>query len=143
MSVHTLQLRSPPDNIDSIHNLLETAWTDAPGVSPAHRFSFETALIELVSNVFRHADDGSGVTCTLCLQVTSDLLDATVRDDGTPMPDGLVPSDHTPADERVPMPEALAESGRGLPLIRALVDVFGYNRNGDYNEWHIVRRLDA
>lgn len=143
MSVHTLQLCSPPDDVDRVHELLETVWTDAPGVSLTHRFSFETALIELVSNVLRHGDDGSGVTCSLCLQVSPLLLDATLRDDGIPITEGLVPSDQTSVDARVPMPEALAESGRGLPLIRALVDVLGYSRDGDYNEWHIVRRLDS
>ena len=143
MSVHTLQLRSPPDNVDGIHTMLESVWTNAPQISPTHRFSFETALIELVSNVFRHGDAGSGVTCIVCVEISPLRLDATLRDDGIPVPVDLVPSERMPVGQRVPMPDPLSESARGLPLIRALVDVLGYSRDGNYNRWHIVRRLDS
>ena len=123
--------------------MLESVWTNAPEVSSTHRFSFETALIELVSNVFRHGDAGSGVSCVVCVEISPRQLDATLRDDGIPVPVGLVPTELTPVDQRAPMPDALSESARGFPLIRALVDVLGYSRDGNYNTWHIVRRMDS
>ncbi|MBC7590774.1 MAG: hypothetical protein H7226_06980 [Salinibacterium sp.] len=82
MSAHTLTLVSPPDDVNTVHALLETVWADAAHVSPTDRFSFETALIELASNVLRHGNSGSGVTCGLRLEVSDDRIDARLNDTG-------------------------------------------------------------
>ena len=129
---HTLRMSSPPDDVDTVHGLLEKVWADAPGVAPMDRFSFETALIELASNVIRHADSGSGVCCTLTVEAFADRIQATLSDTGEPGDFQLV--GHT-------MPDALSESGRGIPLIEALVDELLYNREGDSNLWRITRKF--
>ena len=152
VSMHTLTLIAPPDNVNMVHALLETVWADAAHVSPTDRFSFETALIELTTNVLRHADLGDGVTCGLRLEVNHDCIDARLEDTGAPATELLdTPLDAdgqlgTPLDADAQlgtrsMPDELSESGRGIALIQALVDELDYRRDDNVNHWHIVRTL--
>jgi serine/threonine-protein kinase RsbW len=131
---HSLRMSSPPDDVDTVHDLLETVWSDVPDIGMKDRLSFETALIELASNVMRHADPGSGVLCTLTIETFPDRIEATLSDSGEP-------GDVQLADRS--MPEALAESGRGIPLIQALVDELRYDRADGLNRWYITRQLTA
>nr|WP_244962843.1 ATP-binding protein [Cryobacterium roopkundense] len=133
--MHTLRLHVPPDTVNAVHDLLENVWADEPDVSLIDRISFETAVIELASNIIRHAeaDTDAGITCILRLEISADRIQATLRDTGTAGLVGL-PS--------VDMPDESAESGRGIPLIQALVHELDYNRDGNMNEWHITRRRE-
>ena len=132
-SVHTLSIVSPPDDVDSVHDMLESVWLSAPQVSPRDRFSFETALIELASNVIRHADGGAGVSCALTVEITAHRIVASLTDSGLAGNISLIaPS----------MPDELEESGRGLSIIHALVDEVGYDRSDDLNHWRISRKLE-
>jgi serine/threonine-protein kinase RsbW len=133
MTRHTLHMAVPPGDVDAVHALLEAVWADAPDIPMMERFKFETALLELASNVVKHADGGSGLWCTLEIDAHSDSIQATVFDDGEPSDDRiLVPRD---------MPDALSESGRGIAMIQALVDDLVYSREGTTNRWHISRRF--
>lgn len=132
-AVHTLSLVSPPDDVDAVHHLLESVWSSASHVSIRDRFSFETALIELASNVIRHAGGGAGVSCALTVEITHDSIVASLTDSGLAGNISLI----------VPqMPGELEESGRGLSLIHALVDEVDYDRSDDLNHWRISRRLE-
>ncbi|MEO7722587.1 MAG: ATP-binding protein [Pseudolysinimonas sp.] len=124
---------TPPDSVDTVHDLLEDVWTDAPSIPAGDRLRFETALIELASNVIRHADGGSGVTCTLMIETFPDRIEATLSDSGEP--------GNVQLAERE-MPDDLSESGRGIPLIQALVDELSYDRDGSLNRWHIMRKFE-
>lgn len=130
MKTYTWQMKSPPDTVDEVHDLISSLWTDAPFVAVKDRFSFETALVELSSNVIRHADTGSGVSYSITVQISNSGIEATVIDTGEHAKVDLTESN---------MPDALAESGRGIPLIKALVDHFSYDREGDLNKWQIAR----
>jgi serine/threonine-protein kinase RsbW len=133
MTRHTLHMAVPPGDVDAVHTLLEAVWADAPGIPMMERFKFETALLELASNVVKHADGGSGLWCTLEIDAHPNSIQATVFDDGEPSGDGiLVPRD---------MPDALSESGRGIAMIQALVDDLAYSREGTTNRWQISRRF--
>ena len=132
--IHSVSMSSPPDDVDSVHLLLEDVWRSETHISVLDRISFETALIELVSNVIRHADSGSGVTCTLTINVSDENIEATLRDTGEPGDVQLVGRT---------MPEDLAESGRGIPLIQALVDELTYEREGNLNSWCLRRKIQA
>jgi serine/threonine-protein kinase RsbW len=125
---------TPPDNVDTVHELLETVWENVPEIDMVDRFSFETALIELASNVMRHADPGSGVMCTLTVETFPDRIQATRSDSG--MPGDIQLTERS-------MPDEFAESGRGIPLIIALVDELRYDREDGYNHWFISRHLQA
>ena len=123
---------SPPDTLDAVHELLQTVWEKSPEVSPENQMRFETALIELVSNVFRHADSGDGVACALTVDITDMHVAAQLRDTGEPGNFKLI---------EATMPDELAESGRGIALIQAVVDEFTYEQEGEHNIWRIVRKL--
>lgn len=132
MTGHEALLTSPPGDLGVVHGLLASVWSEAPGVGPRDRMSFETALLELAGNVLAHADDGSGLTCTVTVEVRPDAVLARLEDDGRPGEIELT--------DRV-MPDVLAESGRGIPLIQALVDDLAYERDGAVNRWRFARRL--
>ncbi|MEO5920198.1 MAG: ATP-binding protein [Pseudolysinimonas sp.] len=127
-------MSSPPDDVDTVHGLLEIVWTEVPAIGMEDRFSLETAIIELASNVMRHADPGSGVSCTLLIETFPDRIEVTLSDSGEPGDVQLADRD---------MPDVLAESGRGIPLIQALVDELRYDRTDGLNHWHITRTLKS
>jgi serine/threonine-protein kinase RsbW len=129
---HEWDMTSPPDDVDTVHDLLARVWDDSPAVSAGDRMRFETALIELASNVMRHADAGQGVSCTLTIDVTEDGIEARLRDNGRPGDIEL---------SRIEMPDEEAESGRGLALIHSLVDEVEYRRAADENHWRIRKAL--
>ena len=131
-SVHTLEMSVPPDDVNTVHNLLETVWSDAPGISLRDRMSFETALVELASNVIQYANAGTGVSCRVSVETQDDQISASLCDSGKAADVEL--------DGRR-MPDGMAESGRGIALIQALVDELTYSRDDDVNHWEITRRL--
>ena len=130
---HDALLVAPPGDLGVVHGLLETLWSDAPEVGTRDRLCFETALLELAGNVLEHADDGEGLMCNVHIELCEGRLLALLQDTGRPGDVDL--------EERA-MPDVLAEHGRGIPLIRALVDDVAYERDGDVNRWRISKRLD-
>jgi serine/threonine-protein kinase RsbW len=128
------QFVSPPDDVELVHDLLNSVWSDSSNIGIADRFSFETALVELAANIIRHADIGIGISYSITVQIFDDRLEATVTDNGE-----HTSVEHTETD----MPDDLSESGRGIPLINALVDHFSFDRDGDFNRWQIIRKLTS
>lgn len=126
-----LRMTSPPGGIDAIHDLLDELWKGASSVDDMERFRFATAIIELASNVIRHADSGTGVRWTLILGASDRELTAFMEDTG-------IAAD---IDLDREMPGGFAESGRGIPLLRALMDVVEYERRGELNHWRLQRTL--
>ncbi len=133
MAVKSIELTSPPDTINEVHKLLLDIWDGAEQVNSGDRYRFELALIELATNVMQHADPGNVVRCTILVETSPERLSCTVYDSGPPVVLEL---------EGRSMPDALEESGRGIPLIRALVDELDYGREGGVNRWYIMRRLE-
>jgi serine/threonine-protein kinase RsbW len=129
-SAETLVLRSPRDNVDLVHGFLEEVWTTHADISELDRMAFETALIELVSNVIEHADSGQGVTCVITIDVNDSTLVANLSD--------TAEAGEIQVVGRV-MPSLDAESGRGIALINMLVDDLQYKRVGKKNLWSISR----
>lgn len=132
--VYEISMTSPPDNVDLVHDLLSQVWDNSPFVPVADRIRFETALIELVSNVVRHADDGTGVSCSLRIDASRGEVEARLSDSG-------VPGDIELGDAT--MPGGDAESGRGLALIKSLVDDVDYTRTAGENHWRISRAFES
>jgi serine/threonine-protein kinase RsbW len=126
----TLVLRSPRDNVDLVHGFLEQLWSDRSDITDLDRMAFETALIELVSNVIEHADGGQGVTCVITVTVNDNTLVAKLSDTAEAGEIQVVGR---------PMPSTDAESGRGIALIQMLVDDLQYERVGENNLWSISR----
>jgi serine/threonine-protein kinase RsbW len=132
---HTLRMATPPGDVNTVHDMLEQVWNDVPEIGAEDRFKFEVALIELASNVMRHADSGDGVVCALVIQTHPDRITATLSDSGEPGNVTLV--------GRAFPEDALAESGRGIPLIQALVDELTYDCDDGFNHWRITRTLEG
>lgn len=128
----TLDLAAPPDDVNSVHGLLEQVWAEHEHVGMMDRISFETALIELSANVIVHADSGNGICCSVTVMVSEDRIEAQLIDSGQ---EGEIRL------EARELPDDFAESGRGIPLITALVDVIRYERTADGNRWYLSRKL--
>ena len=130
--VHTVTLLAPPETLDRVHEMMDGIWIASPEISSEDQMSFETALIELMSNVFRHADSGKGITCTLTVRISEDAIDASISDTGE---SGDIKLTNTL------MPDEFEESGRGFALIKALVHELSYERENEHNNWKITRRI--
>jgi serine/threonine-protein kinase RsbW len=131
MTEHSLLLSSPPDDVDDVHAFLEGVWASDPGVAASDRMAFETAIIELAANVIQHADHGDGIVWHMTVSCAPDTLDAVLFDGGVGADVAL---------DDTPLPDELSESGRGLALVRMLVDSLEYRRSERGNEWTISKR---
>lgn len=129
-TTRSLTLQSPPDDVDAVHELVAGLWDDRPDVGALDRMAFETALVELASNVIEHADHGQGVTCVVSVTVDDGVMSARLRD-------GSEPGDFRLA--RREMPGVDAESGRGLAMVQMLCDELTYERVGGENVWSVRR----
>lgn len=130
MTERTLAFRTPPDDVDAVHGLLDALWLERADVDERDRMAFETALIEVVSNVIQHASSESTVVCLLVVTVDDDVLRAELVDTADPPRVDTSPRD---------MPDPFAESGSGIAFIQALVTEFEYERSADRNVWTIVK----
>ena len=133
MTTHETALRfsSPPTDVDAVHDFLEGIWQANPDIDEMDKMAFETALIELASNVIQHADTGGGVTCVMSVSSENGVLHASFSD--TAEAGGF--------KMRVAsMPDELAESGRGLAFMQMLVDDVRYERVGDRNVWSLTKK---
>lgn len=120
-----------PALLDDLHDAAERLWHDVPQVPLADRIRFETALIEVGSNIVRHGIPvGDSVNVTAELSASAVCLEAELSDDGAEADFEMNPS----------VPDDAATSGRGLLLIQRTVDLFTFTREADRNVWHLVRR---
>ncbi|MFS4504755.1 ATP-binding protein [Clavibacter sp. Sh2141] len=129
-TTRTMTLQAPPDDVDAVHELVARLWDDRPDVGDLDRMAFETALVELASNVIEHADTGEGVSCVVSVTVDDGSMSARLRDGAEAGDFRLVHRD---------MPDVDAESGRGLAMVQMLCDELTYERVGDENVWSVRR----
>lgn len=94
---------------------------------------FETAVVEVIGNLVQHGRPPGEVRFDLVVHVTDESLLGTVTESGETVPPELSDA----------MPEPSVESGRGLPLIRAVLDEFKFERVDDRNYWRLRRSLLA
>lgn len=130
LQIHELHACADPECLGKVHNLLAEMWDTSPDVSELDQAMFETAVIEIAANVIRHGNDEGSTLCNLTLEVYPDRLEAHLRDDG------LIA--HVNLDAAT-MPDSFAESGRGLALAKAAVDILTYERHHDNNIWTLRR----
>lgn len=134
LQVHELHACAAPECLGKVHDLLAEMWGSSPDVSLLDRAMFETAVIEIAANIVRHGSDEGRTVCNLTLEVYPDRLDAFFSDDG------LIA--HVNIDAAA-MPDAYAESGRGLAIAKAAVDVLRYERHDGDNRWTLSRTRTA
>ncbi|WP_169165503.1 ATP-binding protein [Cellulomonas taurus] len=117
--------------VERVHDGCDALWTQRPDVPERDRIMFEAAVIELATNVVRHATraDGEPVRAELVLRCADAGLSAELRDTGAAM---RVDLDPEPVDD-------FAESGRGIRLILRAVDSLSLGREQGQNVWRITR----
>jgi serine/threonine-protein kinase RsbW len=127
---HHLTALAEPASLERVHALLQALWSDDSEVTAPDRLLFETAVIEIAGNIAQHAPDGRPLEFTLLLRLCPTRLEAEFRDRGRRVDVDL---------DAAALPDALAESGRGLAITLAAVDELRYHRHDGRNVWHIVR----
>jgi serine/threonine-protein kinase RsbW len=115
------------------------------GLDEASAGELELCVTEAATNSIRHAYHGEhGHTVEIELTVQPNHLCLEVSDSGTPMPveqvhqlqDGKLCLEFRPDDRNV-----LAEGGRGLRIIRRLMDEVSYSRVGNHNRMIMIKNL--
>ena len=123
-----------PALIDRVLDAVDDLWTAVPHVPEQDRTLFAVALSEIVTNIVQHGARDRPVRVDAVITAGSEELTATVVDDGPP-----VRLDRQGTD----MPGAEEESGRGLALVRTVLDGFEHRRDSRGNVWVLRRRLPA
>jgi serine/threonine-protein kinase RsbW len=120
-----------PRWLDEVHEALARLWSVVPEVPDVDRFRFETAVIEIATNIVRHTRPaGAGpVLARALLRAQPDRVEAELSDTGTQVDVDLDPA---PVDD-------LAESGRGIALVLRAVDSLSLVREGERNTWRLTR----
>ena len=127
---YTAVIRSPPDTVDDAHDFLTSVWADRTDVGPQDRMALETVLSELVTNVIQ-GNPHRHIQCEVTLSIGPERLQLETADTGEEV-DDLPP-------EGTGMPADVAEHGRGLALIRLMVDTLTYHHDGSQNVWRASR----
>ncbi|MBP7691111.1 MAG: SpoIIE family protein phosphatase [Anaerolineales bacterium] len=102
------------------------------------RHEFGLAVVEHITNLMRHAYAGQPEGKIYGLFTRSAAaLTLTTLDTGAPFDPARLPT----GAPRYQTWDELPEGGYGLPLIRAVMDEFTYERRAAYNQWRLSRRL--
>jgi serine/threonine-protein kinase RsbW len=132
-----------PGRLAEMHAGLGHFWmaVEAAGRSPsaAWRAQLETAVMEIVGNVLRHAYPPAhrGGNVKLRLRLYRDRVEALVTDRGVPFEEPAATEPLAVLD-----PLDLPEHGYGLAVARAAVDQVEYSRRArGSNHWRLVKRL--
>jgi anti-sigma regulatory factor (Ser/Thr protein kinase) len=107
----------------------------ALGVPGKPLMQLQVALDEIANNVIRYAwPDGGNHKLSVRITGQKDRLEVEIVDDGRPFdPRQTPPSEPPPAGRRQP-------GGRGLRLVKQLVDQFEYERVGGRNRTVITKQ---
>jgi len=120
------------DSIDVVQAEFDAWWTELGEDSVATRFSFETAVVEIATNIVEHTHRAEGTAGReFSLELTADASDVTAvfTDNGKPSDIDL---------STVTMADIDDESGRGLALAIAALDTLDYRRANGRNIWTLV-----
>ena len=128
---HELTVPAVPASLDRVHALLAEVWSANDDVPDDDRMRFEIGVIEIAGNIVEHGAATAPLDFTLAVEVHPDRLEARFRDPGR-----RVEVDF----DNAAMPDSMAESGRGLAMVLAVVDELTYRHDGVENHWLVVRR---
>lgn len=134
VEIYKREFSIPPDDISLVHDFLASIWKENSRVSRRDWNSIETAVIELASNIILYSNATRGIRCQIIIEVNREGVHVTITDNG-----GLAELE---IDEHI-MPDEFSESGRGIPLIRALVDEFTHKSLNGENQWKISKKIQS
>ena len=128
-----MEAPAPADSLESIHALIQRFWSSGLEVDGASRMRFETAVAEIAANIVEHGgSDHEARWLRLTLRAFRDRVEALFQDDGSGV---------DVAGLDAALPGEWATRGRGVALVRSMVDEFAYARSNGINHWLIVKRL--
>ena len=137
-----------PGGLEALHDALARFWgaVDAALARPpdsAHRLRLETAVMEVATNIIRHAHPPGAPpgAMHLRLRAHADRIEARFTDRGL----AFRPSEPPPGPEDEPAdPLEIPEGGYGLALVRATVDEVDYERSDEgTNVWRLITWLNG
>ncbi|SRR6266566_1728689 len=130
--VMSVEASTDPASLEKVHALLQRFWSRGPNVDEEWRMMFETAVAEIAANILEHSRRDRGARMLrVRLTAFGDRVEAWLQDDGLGVDVSL----------DAPLPRESAQRGRGVALVRSMVDEFSYARSDDMNRWLIVKRL--
>ena len=108
-------------------------WESEPGIELMDRIRFETAIIEVASNIIEHSRPASTdpVRLLLDLECSPHRLYAEFNDNAKPAGVNL---------DVATLPEDASSSGRGLALAKVALDEFSYSKQRGGNRWTLLCR---
>jgi serine/threonine-protein kinase RsbW len=116
---------------DRVYDALEALWEKSPQVGDEDRTLFTLAVSEVAANIVEHAQSREPIRVRVALEVTGDAATAVFTDTADPALIDL---------GDVSMPDADAESGRGLALALATLDELVHETDNG-NTWRLRRNL--
>lgn len=134
MATYQRLLSAPPENVDSVHDFLQTIWNENPGIPAREKIRIETAIIELAANIILYSESTAGVIFNIVVNTSKNKLEASISDNGELFSLEL--------DSHI-MPDDFAESGRGIPMVKSLVDKFEFDSSDGRNTWRIWKEFHS
>lgn len=134
MTTYQRQLSAPPEDVDSVHDFLQIIWNENPEIPAKEKIRVETAIIELAANIILYSEATTGVIFNIIVNTSKDKLEASISDNGELFSLEL--------DSHI-MPEDYAESGRGIPMVKSLVDKFEFDASNGRNTWRIWKEFHS
>lgn len=143
-----VSLNADAPALAAVHDALRRFWERTTGVLPAPdqqtwRLEFATAVLEIASNIVRHAHPPGqrAAAFSLRLRLFQDGAEAVLTDSGGALTAAL--PDRGLPDPLEPDWTSLPEAGMGLAVARAAVDELDYQRRGDSNVWRLTKRFPS
>jgi serine/threonine-protein kinase RsbW len=129
----SLRAAAVPESVELVHDLLGELWEGEPGIELMDRIRFETALIEVASNIIEHSRPAGAdpVRFVLAVECEPERLYAEFMDNARPAGIDL---------SRAELPDDLLASGRGLALAKVALDQFSYAKEDGGNRWTLLCR---
>lgn len=138
---YALSVPAAESSVEVFQDVLPHFWRFHPDVERRVRVSLETAAVEILVNIVRHAFEldsareplpqGSRRRLDVMLARTVDQVMIQFVDNGQPAELDL---------SAVTMPDEEAESGRGLAMALAALDELEYERVEGRNRWRLTCR---
>ena len=134
-----LKIESRLENVDALRRLVNVAcdWCE---VDDSTRYAVELAAVEAVTNAMRHAHLlETDKQVRVVLSHPAGAISVVVEDEGLSIPDEqwALASDQAQREAA----EQAREGGRGLFLIRELMDEAEYVSAGGTNRWILLKRI--